>query len=256
MIPFDPKNVFGPRVDDYVKYRPGYPAAVLDALIQECGLAPDWQVADIGSGTGLLARLFLDFGCAVNGVEPNADMRMAGEQILAGYVGFSSLAGSAEVTGLADASVDLISAGMAFHWFDAPRARLEFRRILKPGGWVALVWNRMLAGPEPFMRDYTELVLQYSSGWSETLRRDQPGSSVNLPGFFGGAFQRAAFPNDQSLDWDGLRGRTLSIAHVPQPDDPVHPAMFDGLRSIFDCYQNNGQVTIDYETELYSGRLV
>jgi SAM-dependent methyltransferase len=256
MIPFDPKHVFGPLVDDYVKYRPGYPAAVLDNLIKECGLAPDWQVADIGSGTGLLARLFLDFGCAVVGVEPNAEMRLAGEQILAGYADFTSLAGSAEVSGLADASIELVSAGMAFHWFDIPRARLEFRRILAPDGWVALVWNRMLTGPEPFMRDYTKLVLKYSPGWSETLRRDQPGSSVNLPGFFGGPFQRAAFPNHQILGWDGLRGRTLSIAHVPQPGDPAHQPMFDGLREIFDRCQNNGQITIYYETELYYGRLV
>jgi SAM-dependent methyltransferase len=256
MIDFDPKNVFSSRVGNYIKYRPGYPAVLLDDLIKECGLTPDWHVADIGSGTGQLARLFLDFGCAVISVEPNEEMRLAGEQILAGYPSFTSLPGSAEVTGLADASIDLVSAGMAFHWFDVPRARIEFRRILALGGWVALVWNRMLTGPEPFMRAYTGLVLKYSPGWTETLRRDQPGSSLDLPGFFGGVFHRTAYPIHQVLDWNGLYGRTLSIAHVPQPDDPAHLPMFDRLRGIFDRFQNNEQVTIHYETELYYGCLL
>jgi SAM-dependent methyltransferase len=255
MIPFDPKQVFSSRVDNYIKYRPGYPAQLLDDLIKGCGLTPDWHVADIGWGTGQLARLFLDFGCAVTCVEPNEEMRLAGEQILAGSPGFTSLAGSAEASGLADASVHLVGAGMAFHWFDAPRARLEFQRILAPGGWVALVWNRMLTGPEPFMQAYTGLILEYGPGWTETLRRDQPGSSLDLPGFFGGAFHRAAFPIHQFLDWDGLCGRTLTIAHLPQTDDPAHSPLFDRLRDIFAYHQNNGQVTMHYETELYYGHL-
>jgi SAM-dependent methyltransferase len=252
---FDSKRIFGPRVDNYVRYRPGYPAAVTQTLAAECGLAASWRVADIGSGTGLLARLLLDFGCAVCGVEPNAEMRAAGEQILASYPRFTSLPGSAEATGLADSSVALVTAGMAFHWFDIPRAQAEFRRILAPHGWVALVWNRMLPGPDPFMRAYTGLLLEYSPGWTETQRRDQPGSSVDLPGFFGHEYRRAAFPNQQVFDWDGLRGRSLSIAHVPQPDDPAHEPMFARLREIFDHYQENGQVTVALETELYYARL-
>ncbi len=255
MTQFDPKRIFSPRVDNYIKYRPGYPVAVLDTLRAECRLAPDWRVADIGSRTGLLARLFLDFGCSVFGVEPNEEMRQAGEQILAGYPRFTSRPGSAEATGLGDESVELVSAGMAFHWFDIPRARAEFRRILIPGGWVALVWNRMLLGPDPFMQAYTHLILEYSPGWTETQRRDQPESSLNLPDFFGRAYRRAAFPNQQYLDWDGLNGRTLSIAHVSQSGDPAHQLMFTHLRDIFDRYQQAGQVSIHYETELYYGRL-
>jgi SAM-dependent methyltransferase len=255
MPQFDPKHVFSTRVHNYIKYRPGYQVEVLNTLIKECGLTPNWHVADIGSGTGLLACLFLDFGCAVIGVEPNDEMRLAGEKMLAGYPGFTSLPGSAETTGLANASIDLVCAGMAFHWFDLPRARDEFRRILAPGGWIALVWHRMLTGPEPFMQAYTDLVLDYSPGWTETLRRDQPGSSLDLPGFFGGVYHRAAFSIHQFLDWNGLRGRTLSIAHVPQPGDPVHQPMLTRLRDIFERHQNNGQVAIQYETELYYGHL-
>ena len=124
-----------------------------------------------------------------------------------------------------------------------------------PGGWVALVWHRMLTGPESFMRAYTDLVLKYSPGWTETLRRDQPGSSLDLPGFFDGIYHRAAFPIHQFLDWSGLCGRTLSIAHFPQSGDSVHQLTFSQLRDIFERHQKNGQVAIQYETELYFGRL-
>jgi len=255
MPQLNPKRVFSQRVVDYIKYRIGYPVDVLDTLIENCELKPTWQVADIGSGTGLLARLFLDFGCAVFGVEPNKEMRIAGEQILVDYPAFTSVPGSAETTGLADASMRLVSSGMAFHWFDVARARAEFHRILLPGGWVALVWHRMLTGPDAFMRAYTGLVLEYSPGWTETLHRDQPESSLDLPGFFGGEYRRTATPTRQFLDWDGLRGRTLSIAHIPQQNDPARIAMFKNLRDIFERYQYNGQITIHYETELYYGRL-
>lgn len=256
MNDIDPKHVFSSRVDNYVKYRAGYPVEVVNTLRSECGLSLNWHVADIGSGTGLLARLFLDFGCVVTGTEPNNEMRAAGEQNLANYSNFTSLPGSAEATGLADASIDLITAGMALQWFDIPRARVEFQRILAPGGWVALVWNRMLTGPQPFMRTYTDLILEYSPGWTETLRRDGPGSSLNLPGFFGGLYQRRTFPMQQSMDWEGVCGRILSTAHAPQPDDAASLPMFARLRDIFNQYQDGGRVAVEYETELYYGHLL
>ena len=255
MPDFDPKHVFGQRVANYLKYRPGYPGGVMETLVRDCGLTSHWHIADIGSGTGLLTRLFLDWGCAVSGVEPNEEMRLTGEQILASYPAFTSLPGSAEETGLEDGGVDLVCAGMAFHWFDVPRAKAEFRRILAPTGWVALIWNRMLAGPEPFMQAYSALILEHSPGWTETLRRDGPDSPLDLPGFFDGGYQRAVFPGQQLFDWQGLRGRTLSIAHVPQPDSAAHAPMFTRLGDIFNRHQSDGLVTIQYETELYYGRL-
>jgi len=255
MTQFDPKRIFSARVENYIKYRPGYPAGLLETLREGCGLAPGWRVADIGSGTGLLARLFLDSGCFVTGVEPNEEMRQAGEQLLAGYPRFTSVAGSAEATGLDDASVDLVCAGMAFHWFDTQRARIEFRRILTPGSRVALVWNRVLPGPDPFMLAYTDLVLEFSPGWTETRRRDEPGTSLDLPGFFGGEYRRAAFTHQQRFDWEGLLGRTLSIAHAPQPGEPAYQAMLPRLHEIFDRFEAGGAVTLLYEAELYFGRL-
>src|ERR1700732_4152215 len=131
----DSKQRFSNRVADYVRYRPGYPAEVLTLLRTQCGLKSGHVIADIGSGTGFLSELFLKNGNRVYGIEPNEAMRQAGEEYLASYDGFASINGSAEATTLDDASIDFVSAGQAFHWFEPVVARHEFRRILKPEGW-------------------------------------------------------------------------------------------------------------------------
>ena len=151
-MPSDSNTRFSDRVADYVRTRPGYPTAVLDILGTETGLNPATVVADVGAGTGLSAELFLRNGNTVFGVEPNREMREAAESLLAGYANFHSVAGSAESTTLPDASVDLIVAGQAFHWFDVPRARAEFRRILRPDGVVVLMWNTRRLDTTPFLR--------------------------------------------------------------------------------------------------------
>src|SRR5215475_4962080 len=110
----DAKQRFSNRVADYIRYRPGYPAEVMPLLQKWCGLHPEHAVGDIGSGTGLLSKLFLDFGNHVFGVEPNADMRSAGEEFLRDYPKFPSVAGSAEATTLPPDVVDFVTAGQAF----------------------------------------------------------------------------------------------------------------------------------------------
>ncbi len=116
----DAKQRFSNRVADYVRYRPGYPAEILPLLKTWTNLRAEHTVADIGSGTGLLSKLFLDFGNRVLGVEPNAEMRAAGEEFLGSYPNFKSIAGSAEATTLPSDSVDFVAAGQAFHWFQMP----------------------------------------------------------------------------------------------------------------------------------------
>src|ERR1700722_13943261 len=125
---------FSKRVENYVRYRPGYPAEVLKVLKKECRLLPSHALADIASGTGIWTRLLLENRNSVFGVEPNAEMRHAGERLLEAFAGFTSVAGTAEATTLADQSVDFVTAAQAAHWFDRGRARREFGRILKPGG--------------------------------------------------------------------------------------------------------------------------
>jgi len=150
---------FSDRVANYVLYRPGYPPQALQALQTECGLAPNHVIADIASGTGIWTRLLLENGNAVFGIEPNAEMREAGERLLQAFPNFTSLAGTAEATTLASQSVDFVTAAQAAHWFDRARSRREFVRILKPGGWLALLWNERVTDTTPFLRDYEQLLL-------------------------------------------------------------------------------------------------
>jgi len=137
----DSKNRFSSRVEDYIKYRPGYPQEVISLLAAECGLTPDSIISDVGSGTGILSELFLRCGNKVYGVEPNAEMRTAAKRLLKDYVNFQSIDGNAEATTLPKHSVDFVTAAQAFHWFDQPKAHREFASILKPDGWAVLIWN-------------------------------------------------------------------------------------------------------------------
>ena len=173
----DSTQRFSSRVGNYVRYRPAYPSAVLDLLKNECGLNAASVIADIASGTGIFTRMLLENGNRVFGVEPNADMRKAGEEFLRGYSQFTSVAGTAEATTLADHSVDLVTAAQAAHWFDREQARREFIRICRPGGWTVLLWNERRTGSTPFLRDYEQLLLEYGTDYQEvryerTIRAD------------------------------------------------------------------------------------
>lgn len=243
---------FSDRVDDYVKYRPGYPPEVIETLRSRCGLTPPSVVADIGSGPGNLARLFLENGNEVFGVEPNASMRTAGEQILASFKNYRSLDGTAEETHLETSSIDFITAGQAFHWFDWPRAKTEFQRILRPQGWVVLLWNERLADATPFLREYETLLLEYGTDYRE-VRHER--SYENIDDFFAGKFERASFDNRQVVNCEGLRGRLLSSSYVPSADSPRREPMLRDLQRLFDTHQRDGQVSIDYEVRMYFGQL-
>ena len=232
--------------------RPGYPRGLIPLLQERTGLEPDWVVADIGSGTGLSAEPFLAFGNVVFGVEPNDDMRAAGEQVLRNYARFHSVAGSAEQTTLEARSIDLISAGQAFHWFDRARARAEFTRILRPDGWIVLFWNRRDTAGSAFARDYEALLERFGTDYQQ-VRHDNLGDS-EIGGFLGTSYERAALPNEQVLDYDGLQGRLLSSSFTPPAGDERRGAMLEKLRELFDRHQQNGCVTIDYATEIFLAR--
>src|SRR5262245_36850681 len=190
----DPTLRFSSRVENYVKYRPGYPPAVLELLAATCGLTPESLLADIGSGTGLLAELFLKNGNRVFGVEPNPEMRAAGERLLGDLPGFTSVDGTAEVTTLPAQSVDFVMAGQAFHWFDRVRARAEFERILKPGGWVVLVWNERRTDSTPFLTSYERLLETYATDYA--LVNHKQIDQAMIGAFFApGAYDEGRFEN-------------------------------------------------------------
>lgn len=249
----DSKQRFSSRVDNYIRYRPGYPLQLLGLLARECGLTPASAVADIGSGTGLLSRPFLDNGNLVYGVEPNREMRLAGEALLRDHARFRSLAATAEQTGLPAASVDLVIAGQAFHWFDHARCRQEFARILRPGGWVVLVWNYRRHQASAFLQAYEDLLLRYCPEYPKILDRDAQQRDVGA--FFGARPHRLeGLENRQDFDFRGLQGRHLSQSYVEQDGENFEPMMRE-LRALFDAHNIDGKVAFEYETRVYFGRL-
>lgn len=244
---------FTTRVDTYVRHRPGYPQEVIKLLQSECWLNKDSVVADVGSGTGKLAILLLKNSNRVFCVEPNAAMRAAAEKLLKEYPGFTSINGSAEKTTLERNSVDLITAGQAFHWFDEHKAREEFERILKPGAFVALIWNDRRLESSPFLREYEKLLLNYGTDY-EKVRSENATQSI--PKFFAPAsFQSKSFDNVQKLDFESLKGRLLSASYTPQPGNPNFEPMIARLCDIFNANQRNDSVSVEYDTRVYYGRL-
>ena len=250
----DPTRRFASRVAHYIRWRPGYPKEIIDLLERQCGLASDSVVADIGSGTGLLTRLLLDHGNPVFGVEPNTEMREAGAALLADCPRFTSVAASAEATTLGAASIDLIVAGQAFHWFDRVAARREFARILRPGSFVALIWNERLVDASSFLREYEQLLCDYSIDYREVDHRNI--DQAMLGEFFAPAgFRQARFPYRQMFDLDGLRGRTMSASYMPEPGHPRFDPMIDALTACFVRHAQDGRVNFEYATRLFYGRL-
>jgi len=244
---------FSDRVENYVRYRPGYPKEVLQVLEKDCGIAPGQVVADIASGTGIWTHMLLENGNPVFGVEPNAEMRQAGEGLMASFPKFTSVAGTAEATTLADQSVDFVTAAQAAHWFHRERARREFVRILKPAGWLVLLWNERLTDSNAFLREYEELLLTYGTDYTE-VRPERTADAVNE--FFDPApFQERAFEMRQELDYAGLEGRLLSSSYAPGPGHPKHVPMLRELRRIFEAHAIAGRATFDYKTRVYFGRL-
>lgn len=251
-LPVDSKQRFSDRVAEYVRHRPSYPPEVIGALAELAGLTPEWVVADIGSGTGLSCVPFLANGNEVVGVEPNAEMRRAGDEFLAGYPAFRSMEGGAEATGLADASVDLVVAGQAFHWFDWEVARRECRRILRDPPWAALMWN-LRESESDFGRDYESLLERFGTDYA-TVRASWANPDA-VRGFFGGPSIDSRLPNPQPMDFEGLKGRHLSSSFLPEPDAPTFEPMMTELRRIFDAHARDGRVVLGQETRLIVGRL-
>lgn len=244
---------FSSRVENYVRYRPGYPSEVLQLLREHCGLVPEHVVADIACGTGLFTRMLLENGNRVFGVEPNADMRKAGEEYLAAYPHFTSIDGTAEATTLPGHCVDMVTAAQAAHWFDREKARKEFVRTLKPGGWVVLLWNERRLDSTPFLRDYENLVLTYGTDYQD-IRHEHTTS--NMGAFFAPSdFEVSVFELRQELDYMALKGRLLSSSYAPQPGDPKHEPMLNELRQIFERDQQDGHIYFDYDTRVFYGRI-
>jgi SAM-dependent methyltransferase len=249
----DPTRRFSSRVENYVRFRPGYPKAFLGLLQSECGLNPRSVIADIGSGTGKLTEMFLENGNVVFGVEPNREMREAGERLLKPFPNFTSVEAAAEATTLSKNSIDFIAAGQAFHWFDRDRCRAEFVRILKPGGWVVLVWNDRKTEATSFLVEYEKLLQTYATDYSKVDHKNIDDDVVHE--FFGYAPKKTKIPSAQQFDFAGLKGRLLSSSYAPDKGQPGHEEMLRELEQIFNARQENGSVEFAYDTVVYYGKL-
>lgn len=240
---------FSNRVENYVKYRPGYPPEVLELFRKEMRLLPDSKIADIGSGTGISARLFLENGNPVFGVEPNELMRGAAEEFLKEFSHFRSVRGTAEKTNLPENSVDFVIAAQAFHWFDKEKTRYEFKRILRPEGFIVLIWNERQLDATEFLREYENLLKEFGTDY-EKVRHDNI-SEESLSDFFRADFRQKSFLNVQTLDFEGLKGRLLSASYMPSENDSNFAPMKSKLRFTFDKYAENGKIQILYKTNVF-----
>jgi len=250
----DSTHRFSDRVDDYVRYRPGYPTDVLRVLEQEAGLTSDAIVADIGSGTGISLQSFLNHGKTVFAVEPNREMRLAAERLFSGNPHFHSVDGTAEHTTLAACTVDLIVVGQAFHWFKRQQARQEFARILRADGYVVLMWNDRRLNSTPFLRDYETLLGEFGIDYEQVNHKNIDERAV-ADFFAPTACQIRKLENNQTLDLAGLTGRITSSSYMPNVGHPRFPPMLEVIERLFEQHQRGGRVTIEYDTVLYFGQL-
>jgi SAM-dependent methyltransferase len=252
-MPKSPTARFSDRVENYVRYRPGYPAEVLELLRAKCGLRANHVVADIASGTGIFTRLLLENGNSVFAVEPNGEMREMGRHQLDAFDRLVSVAGRAEETTLRSASVDFVTSAQAAHWFDLPLARAEFVRILRPEGWCVLIWNERRTASTPFLQDYENVLLTYGTDYKD-VRHERTTAMIHE--FFAPTpYQERVFTLCQRFDYEGLAGRLLSSSYAPLEGHPSHTPMMQELLKLFRAHAKGGKVEFEYDTRVYYAQL-
>ena len=244
---------FSDRVDDYIRYRPGYPEELIHTLLTETKTSGDATVADIGSGTGIFTRLLLDAGISVYAVEPNSEMRTAAEELLSDRPGYTSVGAPAEATGLEEDSVDLITAAQAFHWFNNETTRVEFGRILKADGHLALIWNRRRIA-KAFQLDYENLLRCHAPEYNAVNHMNLDDDEIGV--FFArGSMKKFSFEYSQEFDFAGLLGRVKSSSYCPVEGSDAFSKLHDDLQILYEEHQLRGKIDFEYDSNLYLGRI-
>ncbi len=247
----DPKQRFSGRVENYIRYRPSYPAKAVDFIIQKFGITGASVIADIGSGTGIFTELLLNHAGKIYAVEPNPDMRKAAESLLCGYPAFVSVNGSSEATTLDSGSIDLITSAQSFHWFDREKSKIEFKRILKPEGKVLLLWNTRKTNT-PILVEYEKLLKDHANDYKE-IHHKNINDAAFKKFFHRGEFQKVVFEYSQSFEYQGLLGRVLSSSYCPLPGEEGYPLITTRLEEIFRKFNTDGHIEFNYDTEIYWG---
>lgn len=245
---------FSDRVDNYVKYRPGYPSEVLKYLNESIDFNSNKVVADIGSGTGISAEMFLENGNKVYAVEPNNEMREAADKLLSRYPNYHSLAGTSESTTIVDRGIDLIVAAQSFHWFDRIAFKRECYRISRVGAYCLLIWNERKVMSD-FEKAYEALLLKYANDYRKVDHRNIRENDIEV--FFApNLVFSETLHNEQIFDYEGVKGRLLSSSYAPNVGEPNFEPMIVYLREIFDKYQKDGRVSFSYDCKLFLGQIV
>jgi len=246
---------FTGRVESYRLHRPRYPEAIVDLFANECDLTADKQVADIAAGTGLLSEIFLKRDLSVVAVEPNEEMRSAGSTLVEQFPRLRCVSGTAEATGLDDASVDCVTVGQALHWFDLQRTRQEFVRILRPQGWCAVVYNERRRGGDAFHEGYERILREFGIDYEQVQEQHLASEGIEQRFFAPGHAKRAAFANGQQLSLEALDGRIRSSSYIPKPGHARFDEMQEAIEALFTQNQANGYVQLDYQCIVTYGRL-
>jgi ubiquinone/menaquinone biosynthesis C-methylase UbiE len=245
---------FSNRIENYVKYRPTYPEEIIPFLETITGLTSSFAIADVGSGTGISSKLFLDYGNTVYAIEPNKEMRSKAEELFALYNSFISINATAEDTTLKDTSADMIIAGQAFHWFDATKTKIEFRRIAKPHAYCILLWNERRT-QSSFEKAYEELLLHYAIDYKEVDHKNV--NEEKIAQFFSpNHFTLQTFSNKQVFDFKRLKGRLQSSSYTPDETHPLFAEMMNALQNIFEQHESGNAIQFNYETKLYAGKML
>lgn len=240
------------RVQDYDRYRPGYPHALVDLVESQLGVRSTDIIADVGCGTGLFSRPFLARGYAVWGVEPDDLMLDAARSSLAKFPRFQVTLGSAESTGLPDGCVKLVTVAQAIHWFNRSAAKREFARILAPNKKILVAWNeRDRSAPVSLAYDRLRREIAPNIFWTPC----EPVFEHDLEEFFAprtvSAYQ---LPNSQLLDRDHFLGRVRSAAGAPPRESSIWALLEEALNLLFDSFSKNGILSLPMITQLRWGR--
>ena len=242
---------FSGRAEVYTEGRPSYALELIVCLYEKYGFARQSIIADIGSGTGKLTKQLLDKGSTVFGVEPNSDMRNKAEKELGRYKNFISVDGTASATNLAPESVDFITSAQAFHWFDANEFRVECKRILRPGGKIALIWNTrdMDFGINRKSYDVFTRYCPDFKGFGGGIQKDDR----SIVEFFRGRYEREIFENPLYFDRHKFISRSLSGSYSLKKGDAKFEAYLEELNGLFDRYAGNDILKMGNNSIVYIG---
>lgn len=241
----DPKKRFSATVDLYARHRPGYPVEAFAAIAALSDVRPPARVVDLGCGTGISSRALAGFGYAVIGVDPNADM-LERARAESSTPSIEWRLGECTATGLEPASVDLVVAAQAFHWFPIEPTVAECKRVLRPGHPFAALWN--CRAKSDFLDGYVALVRAFSvdyaglTGVEETIDAIAKSPSVARA-------ETRTVANAQRLDRVGLHGRAWSSSYVAH--GVADREGFDrALDALFDRHVEGGTVCFAYDVRI------